>query len=89
MTHYERFLEKVTDDIFEAACMEGLTWIGLSNKSGLSTTTVYNLGNRDTRFPQLRTIFLLAKAVGMNVRLLRKEIYNHEAKSQNRKEVNA
>lgn len=74
MTHYERFLIRVTDEIFEHAVMQGLTWIGLANKSGLAINTVYNLGNRKTRFPQLRTFFLLAKAVNMNVRLLEKEV---------------
>ena len=82
MTHYERFLVKVTDEIFEAAVMEGLTWIGLAKRAGLAESTVYNLGNRVTRFPQLRTFFLLAKAVRMNVRLLRKELTRHEAESE-------
>lgn len=82
MSHYERFLTSMTDQIFEEAVMQGLTWIGLAKKSGLSITTVYNLGNRVTRFPQLRTFFLLAKAVGMNVRLLRKEVFRVEAEAK-------
>jgi hypothetical protein len=86
MSHYERFLVRMTDEIFDRAYTEGLTWIGLSRKSGLAKATVYNLGNRVTRFPQLRTFFLLAKAVGMNITLLRKEV-TREAKSQVRDEI--
>lgn len=85
-THYERFLVRVTDEIFDAAYMEGLTWIGLANRAGLSVNTVYRLGNRDTKFPQLRTFFLLAKAVGRDVQILRKEL-NLEASSQVRSVV--
>ena len=82
MTHYERFLISMTDQIFEEAVKRGLTWIELASHAGVSPTTVYNLGNRITRFPQLRTFFLLAKAVRMNVRLLRKEINFHETPSK-------
>lgn len=79
MTHYERFLEKMTDEVFERATdVYGLTWTELAERAGLSPSTVYRLGNRITKYPQLRTFFLLAKAVRMNVRLLRKEISKHE-----------
>jgi len=88
MNDYERFLVRITDEIFEAAYMEGLTWTGLAHKAGLAESTVYNLGNRVTRFPQLRTFFKLAKAVRMNVRLLRKEL-SLEAKSQIREAVHS
>jgi len=88
MTHYERFLVKTTDEIFEAACKEGMTWLDLAAQAGLAPTTVYNLGNRVTVYPQLRTIFLLAKACRMNVCLIKKEL-RLEAKSQIREAVTA
>jgi hypothetical protein len=82
MNNYERFLTRITDDVFDRAYMEGLTWIGLAHKSGLSINTVYNLGNRITRFPQLRTLYLLAQAVDMNIVTLRKEVRREAQKAQ-------
>jgi hypothetical protein len=89
MTHYERFLIRITDEVFDRAYQEGLTWIGLANLAGVSVTTVYNLGNRITRFPQLRTFFLLAKAVGMRIDILRKEVNHYEAQSEVREAVHS
>jgi hypothetical protein len=82
MNDYEKFLMRITDDVFDKAYMEGLTWIGLAHRSGLSTNTVYNLGNRITRFPQLRTLYLLAKAVGMDIVALKKEVKHEIQKTQ-------
>lgn len=82
MNHYERFLVRITDEVFDEAYRMGLTWIGLARKSGLCYSTVHSLGTRKTRFPQLRTIFLLAKAVRMNVQLLKKEIRRHASEVQ-------
>jgi hypothetical protein len=84
MTHYERFLEKITDEMFDEAYRQGLTWIGLAHRAGLAESTVYKLGMRITRFPQLRTFFLLAKAVRMNVRVIRKELARHESKAESK-----
>jgi hypothetical protein len=77
MSEYERFLVKLTDEVFNDAFKQGMTWHELAEEAGVSTTTVYNLGNRITRFPQLRTFFFLAKAVGMNVALLKKEVAHY------------
>ena len=83
MTHYERFLTMMTDQIFEEAVNRfDWTWDELADHAGVARSTVYRLGTRFTRYPQLRTFFLLAKAVRMNVRLIRKELTSHEAKSQ-------
>lgn len=70
---YEQFLNKVVDDIFNEAAKR-YTWQQLAEKAGVSHTTVYRLGTRMTKLPQLRTIFLLAKAAGMDVKLLRKNL---------------
>lgn len=70
---YEKFLDGVVDDIFNEAAKRH-TWQQLAKKAGVSHTTVYRLGMRITRFPQLRTVFLLAKAAGLNVRLIKKEL---------------
>lgn len=75
---YERFLTKLTDQLFDAAYMEGLTWIGFAKRAGLAYTTVYNLGMRITRYPQLRTIYKLAKAVGMDVKIIKEKVHTYE-----------
>jgi transcriptional regulator with XRE-family HTH domain len=56
-----------------------MTWADLASAAGLAPSTVYNLGNRVTRFPQLRTFYLLAQAVGMDLSLIRKEVRRYEA----------
>jgi DNA-binding phage protein len=70
---YEQFLDQVVDDIFNEASKR-YTWQQLADKAGVSHTTVYRLGMRITRLPQLRTIFLLAKAAGLDVKLLKKKL---------------
>lgn len=75
---YEKFLVKLTDQLFDMAYMEGLTWIGFAKRAGVSYTTVYNLGMRITRYPQLRTIYRLAKAVGLDVRLIKEKVHTYE-----------
>ena len=70
---YEIFLEKLTDELFERASQE-YTWPEFAKKAGLHYSTVYNLGTRKTRFPQLRTIYKLAKAVGYDVRLVQRRV---------------
>lgn len=71
---YEQFLNYVVDDIFNEASKR-YTWLQLADKAGVSHTTVYRLGTRVTRLPQLRTIFLLAKAAGLDVKLLKKKLH--------------
>lgn len=65
---YEQYLIKATDVIFERATYQiGWDWKELAQIAGLSYSTVYRLGMRQTRFPQLRTFFKLAQAVNMNM----------------------
>ena len=42
----------------------------LSENSGVSLATVYNWRNNPPGHPQARTVFALAKAMGMNPRVL-------------------
>ena len=69
---YEKFLNQVVDDIFNEAAKK-YTWTQLADKANLGRATVYRLGMRYTRLPQLRTIYQLAHAVGMNVTLIKKK----------------
>lgn len=72
---YEQYLTKLVDEIFEKATFEyDLTWQQLAEKANLSVNTVYNLGNRVTRFPRLQTFYKLAKAVGMDLALIEKNV---------------
>jgi hypothetical protein len=77
MNRYERYLVRMTDEVFNRAFEQGMTWIELANTANLAVTTVYNLGNRVTQYPQLRTFYLLAGAVGMNLELIQKEVKRH------------
>ena len=70
---YERFLDKLVDEIFEVASKRW-TWHEFALNAGLAPATVARLGNRDTRLPQLRTIFRLADSLGMDVKVLERRI---------------
>ncbi len=70
---YEQFLDKLVDEIFEVAS-ERWTWHELALNSGLAPATVARLGNRETRLPQLRTIFRLANSLGMDVKLIERRV---------------
>lgn len=67
---HEKALNKLVDDIYQRAFDYQWDWSELSRQSGLSYNTVVNLGQRITRFPQFRTVQLLAKAVGGDVRFV-------------------
>ena len=63
---YEQYLDRVVDVLFKEAAKD-YTWEEWADKAGLARTTVYNLGMRVTQRPQLRTVFLLAKAIGVEL----------------------
>ena len=63
---YESYLNKLIDVVFKEASTK-YTWRELAKKAGLSYTTVYRLGTYKTKFPQLRTAYLLCKTVGMEL----------------------
>lgn len=72
---YEAKLTELVDDIYEAATdVWDFSWFQLANESGLAYNTVYRLGMRITRWPQLQTIFKLARAVGMDVNLVDRQL---------------
>lgn len=67
---YESVLDLFLDRIFAASVQQGLTLVQLSEKAKLCVTTVDRIDRRDTKLPRLRTIFQLARAVGMEVSLV-------------------
>jgi hypothetical protein len=69
---YYRSLHKIIDAIYEQAAESSWTWHRLSIESNVSYNTVFNLGERITRWPQFRTIFKLCRAVGWDLVLSKK-----------------
>jgi len=66
-TVYINSLHHLVDELFEAAYQGKMTWVTLAQESGLSYSTVRKLGERKTKYPQYRTVMLIAKAVGGSV----------------------
>lgn len=75
---YEQYLNQVVDVLFNKAA-ENYTWEEWADKAGLNQRTVYNLGMRETRFPQLRTVFSLAKAIGIELPNINRRSYRKVA----------
>ena len=57
-------LKQVVDVLFEHAYRKHWTWAQLARQSGLSYSTVKSLGMYKTKYPQLRTVQLIAHALG-------------------------
>ncbi len=66
MATYERYLERLIDEVFDAASTKW-TWRELAKQAGVCYSTVYKLGTYKTKLPQLRTAYLLCKAVGIEM----------------------
>jgi hypothetical protein len=65
---YFRELHKIIDEVFlEAFETYQWNWFQLAANSGLAYQTVANLGDRKTKWPQLRTIWRLCKSVGWDL----------------------
>jgi TolA-binding protein len=65
---YFSSLHHILDEIYDVASKEfKWTWEQLANRANLAYVTVYNLGERQTRFPRYQTVYKLAKAVGWNL----------------------
>ena len=77
---YEKYLEKLTDELFDKAS-DYYTWAEFAKAAGLCYSTVYNLGTRKTRYPQLRTVFKLAKAVGYDLSLVQRRIQRYKKRA--------
>jgi hypothetical protein len=67
---YANRLNRLVDEIFQVACDKQMTWAQLADKSGLTPVTVHRLGERITKFPQYRTMELLAQAVGGRLKFM-------------------
>ena len=62
---YFRSLNRLVDELFDiAAKQKKWTWDKMADESGLSRETIYKLGARLTKYPQYRTVELLAVALG-------------------------
>jgi len=68
-TDYWGDLNRLLDKIFDWCDDHDYTWYDMAIMSGLSYSTIYNLGERITVFPQLRTVMLLTKGVGYTLHL--------------------
>ena len=64
---YVDSLNHLVDALFESAYQGKMTWATLANESGLSYSTVRKLGERKTKYPQYRTVMLIANALGGSV----------------------
>lgn len=61
---YFEALNGILDQLFEDSAARDWTWAELARRAGLSTGTIYRLGNRETRFPRFSTVWMVARAVG-------------------------
>lgn len=62
---YEKALDDFIDECFNIAVDRyDWSWRDLARFSGLTYGTVYRLGMRETRRPQHRTVWLIARACG-------------------------
>lgn len=60
-------LKALVDRLFQEAFNLKMDWYEMAKRSGLSDTTIHKLGNEETKYPQFRTVQLLAYAVGGHV----------------------
>jgi hypothetical protein len=73
---YTRKLNHIVDDIFAEW---GDTQVALAEAAGLGAQTISNLVHRVTKRPQLRTVWRLAAAVGMEVHVTKLRIARRSA----------
>ena len=64
---YKQKLNKLLDDIFAKSV--SMTMDEFAKAAKLSVSTIRRLDKRQTEFPRLKTIFLLARAVGLEISL--------------------
>ena len=64
---YEFDLDRIVDEIYDAAYRRDWSWSDLAKFSGLCYQTVWLIGERRTRFPQWMTIFKMAKACQLHL----------------------
>lgn len=67
---YFAVLHAFVDEVFERACDDyDWSWGQFAEHAQLSPNTIANLGNRITQFPRYFTVFKMARAVGMDLKL--------------------
>lgn len=62
-------LHDLVDRVFKEATLGGLGWKKLALRAGLAHSTVCRLGSYVTMYPRAQTVLLLARAVGLRLRL--------------------
>jgi len=77
MTSYESFLKHLVDELFDDAARQNMTWDRFAEAAGTSKSTVYRLGSRITRFPRIDTIYKLSKAVGKDVKIIKRRFKHY------------
>lgn len=65
---YFKQLNSIVDEIFEeATSVFDWSWFKLSQVADVSYEAVSRIGNRETKYPRLRTVLKLAHAVNMDL----------------------
>ena len=75
---YINSLNHLVDALFEEAYAQEMSWASLAKKAGLSYATVRKLGERKTKYPQYRSVMLIASAVGGTVQYSDTELGKRE-----------
>lgn len=77
---FDQEIEAIVDAIYEVADEKyNWGWWQLASEAGLCYSTVYRLGCRTTKDPHFKTIWKLAKAVGMNLELVKRVLNSRVA----------
>jgi len=63
---YNVYLDECVNILYTEAAKKW-TWHEFAKKSGVSYRTIYRLGMRITESPHLRTVYLLARSLGMEL----------------------
>lgn len=71
---YEKHLDTLLDEVFKAMVSQSISLRGLAEKADLAVSTVSLINSRITRLPRLKTVMLLAEAVGLDVRLVAQQL---------------
>jgi hypothetical protein len=66
-SNYYKRLNQILDDAFSEADVLGLSFRDLARLSGLHYRTILRLNYRITEYPELNTVMLVCKAVGLNL----------------------
>ncbi len=67
---FETDLNNIVDDLFVLATKKQWTLFHFSKEANVAVQTVDRLYNRETVQPQLRTVWKLAKALGVEIKLV-------------------